>query len=306
MKIIKSDNGFPYAWKAGRVEQLIRNILEQKAQSQLTVDRVMLINPTWLLDRDLAQEIQDADPNFIICHNFVDPVIPQVKKIIEDCGIPHLFIGNSDQCRVDFWAIACDLFFKSYSDNELQLRPGARKFMCLNRKPHAHRRIMMQYLEQIKEQGHLTSSADYDLVDADIGEYQIPNDIYTLGDIAVWQDSYLNIVTETQFGGDEFFISEKTWKPILGLRPFFIYGQPRLREYLKQQGFDLFEDLIDYRGCITEQDYAQLAVDTVNKIYPAAYPQLLTRLKHNRQRFHQYVYEQWNRLMTLNLKDYYE
>ena len=84
MKIIKSDNGFPYAWKAGRVEQLIRNILEQKAKNQLAVDSVMLINTTWLLDRDLSTEINDARPNFIICHNFVDPAIPQATQIVKD------------------------------------------------------------------------------------------------------------------------------------------------------------------------------------------------------------------------------
>jgi hypothetical protein len=144
LNIIKTDNGFPYAWKAGRVEQLIRNILEQKAQEQLDIDCVMLVNPTWLLDRDLAQEIQDANPDFIICHIFVDPAIPRIKKIIQDSGVPHLFIGNTDQYRLDFWAMVCDLNFRAYTTNELQLRPGAKKFMCLNRKPHAHRQIIMR------------------------------------------------------------------------------------------------------------------------------------------------------------------
>ena len=83
MKIIKSDNGFPYAWKAGRVEQLIRDILERKAQEHLAVGSVMLVNPTWLLDRDLAKEIHDAAPDFIICHDLVDPAIPRIKKIIQ-------------------------------------------------------------------------------------------------------------------------------------------------------------------------------------------------------------------------------
>lgn len=304
MKIIKSDNGFPYAWRAGRVEQLIRNILERKAQEQLTVDSVMLINPTWLLDRDLAREIQDASPDFIICHDLVDPVIPRVNKIIRDSGVPHLFIGNADQYRLDFWAMVCDLNFQAYTDNELQLRPGAKKFMCLNRKPHAHRRIIIQYLDQVKEQGYLTTGANCDLIDADIGDYAIPNDVYTLGDIAAWQDSYLNIVTETTFDNDNFFISEKTWKPVIGLRPFFVYGQPRLREYLRVQGFDTFEDLIDYTGCVTEKDYAELAVKTVNNLIVNYSPRFQQRLVNNRQRFRSYVYEQWDRLLTLNLSNY--
>jgi hypothetical protein len=304
LKIIKSDNGFPYAWKAGRVEQLIRNIIERKAQQQLTVDCVMLINPTWLLDRDLSAEIQDASPDFIICHDLVDPAIPQVHEIIQDSGIPHLFIGNVDQYRLDFWAMVCDLNFQSYTNTELQLRPGAKKFICLNRKPHAHRRVIMRYLDQVKDQGYLTSGMDPDLVDADVGDYDICNDVYSLGDISTWQDAYLNIVTETTFNNDNFFISEKTWKPVIGLRPFFVYGQPKLREYLGAQGFDTFEDLIDYTGCVTEQDYAELAIKIVTNLSINYSEPFQQRLLHNQQRFRNYVYEQWDRLLNLNLSDY--
>jgi hypothetical protein len=304
LKIIKSDNGFPYAWKAGRVEQLIRNIIERKAQQQLTVDCVMLINPTWLLDRDLSAEIQDASPDFIICHDLVDPAIPQVHEIIQDSGIPHLFIGNVDQYRLDFWAMVCDLNFQSYTNTVLQLRPGAKKFICLNRKPHAHRRVIMRYLDQVKDQGYLTSGMDPDLVDADVGDYDICNDVYSLGDISTWQDAYLNIVTETTFNNDNFFISEKTWKPVIGLRPFFVYGQPKLREYLRAQGFDTFEDLIDYTECVTEQDYAELAIKIVTNLSINYSEPFQQRLLHNQQRFRNYVYEQWDRLLNLNLSDY--
>ena len=304
MKIIKSDNGFPYAWKAGRVEQLIRNIIERKAQQQLTVDSVMLINPTWLLDRDISAEIQDASPDFIICTDLVDPAIPQVHEIIQDSGIPHLFIGNADQNRLDFWAMVCDLNFQSYTNTELRLRHDAKKFICLNRKPHAHRRVIMRYLDQVKDQGYLTSGMDPDLVDADVGDYAICNDVYSLGDISTWQDAYLNIVTETTFNNDNFFISEKTWKPVIGLRPFFVYGQPKLREYLRAQGVDTFEDLIDYTGCVTEQDYAELAIKIVTNLSINYSEPFQQRLLHNQQRFRNYVYEQWDRLLNLNLSDY--
>ena len=306
MKIIKSDNGFPYAWKAGRVEQLIRNILERKAQEQLDVDCVMLVNPTWLLDRDLAQEIREVNPAFIICHDLVDPAIPRVKQIIQDSGIPHLFIGNSDQYRLDFWAIVCDLNFQAYTNNELQLRTGAKKFMCLNRKPHAHRQILVQYLDRVKDRGYLSSAADIALTDATTGDYPIPNDVYTLGDIATWQDAYLNIVTETTFNNNDFFISEKTWKPIIGLRPFFVYGQPKLRQYLKEQGFDIFEDIINYDSLTgdSERDYAELVVTTIDTLIVNRSTQFQQRLVNNQQRFRSYVYEQWNSLFNLNLANY--
>jgi len=306
LKIIKSDNGFPYAWKAGRVEQLIRDILERKAQEHLAVGSVMLVNPTWLLDRDLAKEIHDAAPDFIICHDLVDPAIPRIKKIIQDSGVPHLCIGNSNQYRLDFWAIVCDLNFQAYTNDELKLNPSAKKFMCLNRKPHAHRHIIIRYLDQVKEQGYLTTGAEHALIDADVGDYPIPNDLYTLGNINTWQNSYLNIVTETTFNNDDFFISEKTWKPVIGLRPFFVYGQPKLRQYLKDQGFDTFEDIIDYASLAgeTEHDYAELAAKTINNLIVNCSPRFQQRLVNNQQRFRSYVYEQWNRLLNLNLANY--
>jgi hypothetical protein len=162
----------------------------------------------------------------------------------------------------------------------------------------------MRYLDQVKDQGYLTSGMDPDLVDADVGDYAICNDVYSLGDISTWQDAYLNIVTETTFNNDNFFISEKTWKPVIGLRPFFVYGQPKLREYLRAQGFDTFEDLIDYTECVTEQDYAELAIKIVTNLSINYSEPFQQRLLHNQQRFRNYVYEQWDRLLNLNLSDY--
>jgi hypothetical protein len=202
--------------------------------------------------------------------------------------------------------MVCDLNFRAYTNNELQLRTDAKKFMCLNRKPHAHRRILVQYLDQVKEQGYFTTSVEHALVDADVGDYTIPNDVYTLGDISTWQDAYLNIVTETTFNNPDFFISEKTWKPVIGMRPFFVYGQPKLRQYLKDQGFDTFEDIIDYASLAgeTEHDYAELAVKTINNLIVNCSPRFQQRLVNNQQRFRSYVYEQWNRLLNLNLANY--
>jgi len=320
LNIIKTDNGFPYAWKAGRVEQLVRNILERKAEEQLTIDRVMLINPIWLLDRNLEDEIAEANPDFIICCSLVDPIIIQVQELIEQSGRPYVFVGNIGDYRIDFWAMVCDLNFRSYTQAELELNPNPKKFLCLNRKPHAHRRLLVDTLKTVQDQGYISLGYEHGpmMVDYQFTEEQgtrdalpdnipIGNDIYSLGDLAVWQDSFLNIVTETTFGtarSENFFISEKTWKPILGLRPFFIYGQPELRTYLKQQGFDIFEDLIDYSSLVTEQDYAQRAVETVQRLTVDHTPEFQRRLVNNQKRFHSYVYEQWHRLFDLNLNNY--
>lgn len=340
MEIIKSNNGFPYAWKAGRVEQLIRDILERKAQAQLQCNRVMIVNPTWMHEDNITQQINEANPDLIICHNFVDPAVPKIFESIEKSGRPYVIVGNSWQYRLDFWAMVCDLYFQHYTEQDVELQSTARKYICLNRKPHPHR---IQIVEQLKAQGvfdqgyvslglpgnqAITIDTDFHDGQGIKDEYgnlgtdetfvsnKIRNDIFSVGDLNVWRNSYLCLVTETEFRNpnpDSFFTSEKTFKPIIGMRPFFVYGQPKLREYLKAQGFDIFEDIFDYSivdnaaGDYQQQvQYSTVAVNAINSITDplAHYQQHFYRLQHNQQRFRSYVYEQWNRLHTLDLRNY--
>lgn len=342
MEIIKNTNGFPYAWKAGRVEYLIRGILERKAQEQLSVDRVMIINPTWLQDKGIDSMINDADPDFIICHNFVDPVIPQVHDAIVNSGRPHIIVGNTADYRIDFWAMVCDLYFKYYQEEELALLPEAKPYICLNRKPHPHRQFLIEQLKQseVFDQGWVslgTPGAGAITVDDVFTEEQgisdeyssigvderfvsnkIKNDIFSVGNLDIWNRSYLCIVTETDYLSPnlgDFFISEKTWKPIIGLRPFYIYGQPGLRRYLKAQGFDIFEDIFDYSK-IDEVDpelyflfrdkTAQVAIDAIKSVKDPhkQYQDLWMRCMANRRHFATHVQEQWHRLHSLDLTQY--
>jgi len=338
MEIIKSTNGFPYAWKAGRVEQLIRATIESKLREQLLVERAMIVNPTWLHEDDLAANIRSADPDFIVCHNFVDPAVPKIFEAVEQSGKPHVIIGNADQFRLDFWAIVCDLYFRDYPDYELAPLPDARKFICLNRKPHQHRITLVERLLPLKDRGFIslglpgdraiTLDSDFEDEQGIRDEYQylgtdegtvsrrIKNDIFSLGSLENWNRSLLCIVTETELFNSNpmnFFISEKTWKPVLGLRPFFVYGQPKLRDYLKAQGFDIFEDIFDYtlvdetKGHrVQEQQYADVAIAGINKITNPYqdYQRYFYRCVLNRIRFHSYVYEQWEKLNSLDFRNY--
>lgn len=341
MEIIKDTNGFPYAWKAGRVEQLIRNILENKARQQLDCKRVMFINPTWLHEDDISKKIEAANPDFIICHNFVDPAVPRIFSTIEKCGRPYLILGNADQFRLDFWAMVCDLYFQNYEEYHVPISDIARKYICLNRKPHPHRVTLVNEIINAGLQDHgfislgrtgdqaIVLNETFDGAQGIHDEYgqlgadetwvsnKIRNDIFSLGDINIWQNSLLCLVTETEFSNrypKNFFTSEKTFKPILGMRPFFIYGQPRLREYLKQQGFDTFEDVFDY-SIVNEsmgdperqRQYAQVAISAINSVKNPAQEytnKYFGRCQYNKNHFRDYVYNQWQRLYNLDLTQY--
>jgi len=337
MEIIKQDNGFPYEWRAGRVEQLIRSILENKAREQLTVDRVMIINPTWLHETNLLDSIKNSSPDFIICHNFVDPAVPKLFEAIETSGVPYIILGNAAQYRMDFWAMVCDLYFQHYTEQQLSPLPDMRKFICLNRKPHGHRVDLVNRLLPYRDVGYISLGDPVSPIAIDEefthdqginDEYsqlgaadpfvsaQIRNDIFSLGSLDVWNRSLLCLVTETEFDNINpmnFFTSEKTWKPIIGMRPFFVYGQAPLRQYLKDEGFDIFEDLFDYSQIDEsahypekQSQYADVAVAAIEKInsVPLVYNQCVDRCRHNKRIFRNYVYKQWQQLYRLDLTNY--
>lgn len=341
MEIIKSTNGFPYAWKAGRVEQLIRDILENKAREQLAVDRVMFINPTWLHEDDIGKSIKETRPDFIICHNFVDPAVPRIFDAVQQSGVPYIILGNSAQYRIDFWAMVCDLYFQNYEERDLEVQATARKYICLNRKPHPHRVAIVNELitAGLQDQGYLSLGLPGNRaividetfedsqgirdeygnlgVDETFVSHKIRNDIFSIGSPHVWNNSLLCLVSETEFANaypENFFTSEKTFKPIIGMRPFFIYGQAPLRHYLKDAGFDIFDDVFDYSRIDEsahdperQKQYAQVAMQAIIAV---TNPQDEYRMKYfgrcqaNKRQFRSYVYEQWRRLNALDLRQY--
>ena len=124
----------------------------------------------------------------------------------------------------------------------------------------------------------------------------IPNDIYSLGRLDLWQQHFLNIVSETEFTPDSYFVSEKTFKPIIGLRPFIINGNPKIYTWLQQAGFDCFEDLFPVKQLMTQtnadtchrliiETIKQLQKENLEKIYQEIYPRLLF----NKHQFTQYA-----------------
>jgi hypothetical protein len=58
-------------------------------------------------------------------------------------------------------------------------------------------------------------------------------------------DSYVHLVTETTVI-PKMFVSEKTWKPIASGQLFLIFGNPGTVSYLRNQGVDVFDDIIDH------------------------------------------------------------
>jgi hypothetical protein len=87
---------------------------------------------------------------------------------------------------------------------------------------------------------------------------EIINDRYFNPD---WYNStYFSIVVETCIEKYEYpvFLTEKTWKPIKYKHPFVIWGQPGSLAYLKELGFETYENLFDESYDLNENPHQRL------------------------------------------------
>lgn len=70
-----------------------------------------------------------------------------------------------------------------------------------------------------------------------------------------WQ-SYISITSETNYieKSNIVSMSEKSFKAFSGFNIPLVYGQPSLVEYLRHQGFDMFDDLFDNRITTSKEE----------------------------------------------------
>lgn len=59
-----------------------------------------------------------------------------------------------------------------------------------------------------------------------------------------YNHTFCSVVAET-IVGNEMFVTEKTWKPIIHGHPFMVLGPDRILEFLQDHGFYVFENLFD-------------------------------------------------------------
>lgn len=74
--------------------------------------------------------------------------------------------------------------------------------------------------------------------------------------IEAFTNSYVHLVTESTCV-DNFFVTEKTWKPIASEQIFLVYGAPGMMGYLEHIGVDTFADIVDHKYYDTEPDPVQ-------------------------------------------------
>ena len=243
-------------------------------------------------------------------------------------------IGNTgDGHYFNFWLAFIHEHMSTFFDDCYTEKPNIKKhFMCLNHQPHEHRIQLLNTLHEVGMFNHGIVSAivpheDYEFENPVIlrekrdphimfnshewervNEYHLANDIISLGDPVYWNKHFCTVVTESVMHSDV-FLSEKTFKPMIGLRPFIILGDVNVYKKLKEYGFDTFEDLFP-RVHIEEKDkywrtdnvikdlcnlQRSYGLDGLNQLYR----ELETRLIYNRKRVLEVINDNYNDIMEI-------
>ena len=262
MIVIEVDQGWGPEWPIKKLEQ---QILDQYLQPlQASQDRVAVINSVWYNSENhqaVLKQLRSANIDRVVLVAMIDAALIQ-DTMFGTLGVPISRVGyfKSDD-EIDFWSTVVDRFFRiDFDVTESQQIDTA--YLCYNRKPHAHRLQLFDQLQQQdlldrgvvtlgQEDGRALRCLPQDVPGNELAPnlgYGIVNDIMSLGNPYTWNRCLLNIVTESVFDVDrDWFVSEKIYKPILGMRPFLVYAPNGAQAWLEHIGIESyvrdFEDI---------------------------------------------------------------
>lgn len=328
----------------GEVERQVIDIVRKHVEAK-TDDRKYLLYLTTFFNHEHFIRIKNSPAEVVLMFNGTDALDPEIYWIMKTPAWHELlldkevkFIGSdfSDQITCDFWAAVTIQYFKSYTEAELSPTEFTKVFLNYNRKPNWIRcGLLEEYVRQgVDHLGHVTLGINNtkkpeldrfvlppEILDhyaggegnSQIDQYhtlkdlRVANDIFSLGHLDIWNSCFLTVVTETAVV-DTLWTSEKIFKPMIGMRPFFYFGNPASLLRLEQAGFDIFRDINQYTDewfdpeTIKCQAYhargseIKYMCDQVIKVINdlktrdlnKLYADILPRLKHNRDLFLKY------------------
>jgi hypothetical protein len=329
---------FPDNWYLGPFEKQYINTVNEQIESKFPHDNNIILNTTWFWVNDTnehwikAKELVEQTNNgnlFLI--SFVDPVPnpPDLGKILNLFKDYNIYkIGNfSGEYSWHFLSTIWGDRFKKYDDGEIMLRDLKYKFLSYSRKPHDHRvELYKKYIDNNlldcgiatlgKGSNHnLTSTLNENYEDyIEHGhwygddpkeDYGLPHDIFSLGRMDIWQNHFLNVVNESMPNDtwnnpkQEIMITEKTLKPIIGLRPFLINGDPEIYQWLRDREFKTFTHWFPVSDIENPKTLHDKIIEVLvwlrsqsDEKLTQMYQDMLPDLLHNRNKFFEFAQQE--------------
>jgi len=315
------DNGWGPEFPLKQFEQeTVLKFLDTVANDS---SQTVLINSVWYTQdyhQQVMHQLRTLKFDRIVLVAMIDAAIPQIEWY-QEFGCPVSAVGYyPGDNSIDFWALFVNRFFDVPKISDLITHSAVDcAYMCLNRKTHWHRvKLYKQLIDlNIVEQGLVSMGGDGAAVrslaadcehddlapNATRTQTGLPNDIASIGNLSNWQRSFLNVVTETVYNiNQNHFVSEKIFKPIVGLRPFLVYDTDGASEWLTARGFDPyihdFEDISNLDlGCPENiPEFLKTLCKQPVSYFQSKFVALMPKLLYNRNRFATYVAEQQHKL----------
>lgn len=190
-------------------------------------------------------------------------------------------------------------------------RPKKYKVSCLNGTEWAHRKLTYIYLSQksyfndmiftflcrgeYHSLGHEVTltyeeKTQFNLLPQNV---TFPNDKINIDlsvDHPAYQETYINLVTETTVDYNTSMLSEKTFKPIVAGQLFVLIAGPGAIQFLRDIGIDTFDDIIDhsYDNVIDVRERIKLAIAQIDYLTTLDLEQLYNQIKPRLQRNSEY------------------
>lgn len=300
----------------GMLERQWLDSLKDEIQATSSFEHNVLVNLTWFKAnweetaplRELVSSLGpkekikiwyagSIDGNHWITNTYIEFYHHFVNE-----GYSYSFVGYSDEHWHTWYP---KWFIKSTSniqiDKLLLVKEPKYLYLAYNRKPKLHRERLVESLikEKMHSRGWITYEEgkypEIDSMSANTDQekhssdrrFSRPEDLTSVGNLGVWRNSYLVIASETD-EADPWQISEKTWKPIFGMRPFLINGNNELYSILDKLGFFTPIDLFKNKNL--DCSYTSV-VDKIKTLYNLSASELYSlwedqyeMLLHNRKR----------------------
>ena len=164
---------------------------------------------------------------------------------------------------------------------------------------------LIAWFNQFEEKG-------FNVLDWDYPNYQ--NDVFSSLRYTTkshYADTVFNIITETTCDTNSLNLTEKSFKGIANCHPYLVIGDVNTHTHIKDLGFELYEDLIDYSFDSIDDSEIRLnsALKEVKRIYNIGgngilewYKKNIDKIEHNKIKFFEYKFSDMIKETILDLK----
>lgn len=297
------------------LQHLFKNLEKQRK-------RYIVIRETWLSQARLEELLRDKVFDAVVTCNMMDTPFLDFN-FLNNFPVYNIGYYKNSPYYFDFHAYMVSKYLKIDSSVVCSNKKISVPFMSLNGKPYDHRIKLVEQLrtENLIEKNIVSLNPDQLYTDSHVNEhisYTVddaknqniipgPFDAYTLGNLSNWHSHFLNVVTETAFQTERiFFITEKTYKPILGYKPFIVYSENASINLLNKFGFksynndfgDIFDlDLTNHENYIS---FLKILSNQDSRYLQKKYKQLSEKINYNREHFFKHLLTQYKNLIKFS------